>query len=206
MSAKNRVFDWLRGGTWRGDQTIEAELKPAVADEAEELNDENEDGEDLPDELIENIDDDLEGEIFLYEYANADFRRRLTTLRKNAEVLGTEPLVGDQYQALMRRIIALEQILEQETEEVRGSLERHRKGIEVITGEKYDEPEDEDEGESEGVEVEEPDDDDDEIVGENFADLHGLDPNAEPEDVPEEKSVEKGASDAGGDARFFSDT
>lgn len=186
---KNSFIDFLRGGRWRGDSEV-SDLKTEV-DEPETAPDEDEEDEEM-EALLEFLDETLDDEVTLYEYASADFRMRLEGLKAVAELLEDEPLAEEQHKALISRIAELEEHSRKETEEVCQFLHQRLEVLEEITGTTYgvcdDDCDCEDCSEDEDESVEDDDDeeeDGDDVHGESFADLHGLDPNAEPEDVPE---------------------
>ena len=186
---KNSFIDFLRGGRWRGDSEVD-DLRTEV-DEPGTAPDEDDEDEEL-EALLEFLDETLDDEVKLYEYASADFRMRLEGLKAVAELLEDEPLAEEQHKALISRIAELEEHSRKETEEVCQFLHQRLEVLEEITGMTYgacdDDCDCEDCGEDEDESVEDDDDeeeDGDDVHGESFADLHGLDPNAKPEDVPE---------------------
>ena len=180
----SRVIDFLRGGHWRGDSVM-AESETATDEELDEMDD------DLK-AWLDEVDEALDWSVTVYEHANTDFRRRLKELKENAKMFEAEPLVSDQFKALMRRIEELEQILNKETSDVCEFLDQRLKAIEAITGEVYGFEECDDE-----VDGNDDDEEDDEVaetgMEESSSDLYGLSPDVGPEDRH------------GDDAKFFSD-
>ena len=171
----SKWIDFLRGGNWRGDSQ-KPEPETFDAPETEEM--EMDEVESTIEAIFAHADERLDEAMLRAEYANGDFRQRLKELRELAGALDGEPLVEEEHEALVRRIEEREQTLASKTDALIEALKKYTEEVAEITGEDYEFDFDDDDDDV----VEPPEDEE----NENFADLHGLDPNAEPEDVLED--------------------
>ena len=171
----SRFIDWLRGGTWRGDAQVEVgdefgdeKAKPAEQDEFAST--------ELAFSSVE-MDRDLFKTTEQFWCLVEKYDEECGGISRAKKMLEGNSLATLELATLEKRETELTQfwqtLTERMTEEMKFHLQELREFMEY-TG--FPDLEDEDEVKTEPKA---------ESTEENFADLHGLDPNAEPEDVIE---------------------